>query len=190
MRKAAENKGVQETTAGGSQCPQPRPCGDGWLIYGKGVYADVAVAYYCKTHGRSELITVPPKPEPVSKAEAAVIAEHAPLVEEAEKVEADAEAVYVAASKAWFDKSLELSEAENQDANAAFSADYGWKFPTRRPDLHNLRTQRADLRAELDRADDDLRRARHKAHLATARAEQARRVARDKEQGHENGWGN
>ncbi|MFI1486919.1 hypothetical protein [Streptomyces sp. NPDC020747] len=155
MQTPRQNKAVRTSRAGAKaagpvaaapQCPKPGPHGDGWPIEGKGAHAGVAGAWYCKTHGRQELVT---------------IAEWQPKIAEQQAVEDAVAEQYGTAVSAWADADLELRRGENEDGYSVLGSG-GWGFPSRRPDLGKLRRELSEARTVLDDAERELQRQRGK----------------------------
>ncbi|MEU8849051.1 hypothetical protein AB0C70_23005 [Streptomyces sp. NPDC048564] len=143
---------------------------------------EVTSGSYCVNGGALWKMRIRPRtPDPVSRVEQAVIDEWAPRIAEAQKVEAAAKEEYEAKSKAWADAELSVRAAVNEDAEAAYAAAYSGRRRKPHPHLDRLRGELAQRREELDEAERLLRNAGGRAIKAQAVAEQARRVARDRE---------
>ncbi|MDO0937399.1 hypothetical protein QQY66_38845 [Streptomyces sp. DG2A-72] len=188
MRTPRSNKAVAAAgeANGSAQCPHQGCEADGWAIEGKGRFAGQTIAWYCRADGRIELFSVPPKSDPLGKAEQAVVDRYAPQIAEATRAEEEAAEAYMQASQAWTSATVARVQAENDPGSVGYGPD-GWTF-RQHPDLGELRTAESQAREALDEAESLLSKARGRTAKVHRACDQDRLCARDKDRGFTDGF--
>lgn len=185
-RTKAETKGVVsagEPDAVVPQCPKPGPHAGGWAIEGRGAYAGVVTAWYCKTHGRNELVFVKPTVDPLGPAEQAVVDEQQAGIDAQQEVENAAAYAFETASMAAADAQLVMLRAQEEADTITFYELQGRRSTGPRPDVAKAKRELTDRRDQLQAAEARLVEERARSHRMHAEFANACRVARDRDKG-------
>lgn len=166
------------------QCPKPGPHADGgWAIEGKGAYAGVITAWYCRTHGRQELMFVKPKADPPGPAEQAVVDERQAGIRVQQEAENAAAIAFESASMAAADAQLVMMRLQEEADTVMFYEAQGHRWTGPRPDIAKAQRELVDRRDQLQAAEARLVKERARSHRMHAEFAHACRIARDKDRG-------